>query len=282
MRRTSKIAVAILILLVTRMAAVHRIDEYLQATMVSIEANRIHASMRLIPGVQVASAVIAEIDSNADGLFSEDEERASAQRMLSDLSITIDGKAIRPQLVAFDFPALTQMREGLGEIHIEYAADLPNGGSNRALILANHHMNRISVYLMNVIVPDDPKIRILAQKRNPQQSTYELDYHQTDAVGLASKVPVVRVGIWLNGVQFSRLFGLGMRHIAEGTDHLLFLLVLLLPAPLVVMGVEMGIRSELAPERAQNSDSCHCLHHRPLHHAGAGGVGRCPCPQPAG
>ena len=27
---------------------------------------------------------------------------------------------------------------------------------------------------------------------------------------------------------------LGMRHIAEGTDHLLFLLVLLLPAPLLV------------------------------------------------
>ncbi|HEX4460448.1 MAG TPA: HupE/UreJ family protein [Polyangia bacterium] len=30
------------------------------------------------------------------------------------------------------------------------------------------------------------------------------------------------------------MFRLGMRHIAEGTDHLLFLLVLLLPAPLVV------------------------------------------------
>jgi hypothetical protein len=29
---------------------------------------------------------------------------------------------------------------------------------------------------------------------------------------------------------------LGMQHIAEGTDHLLFLLVLLLPAPLVVNG----------------------------------------------
>lgn len=30
-------------------------------------------------------------------------------------------------------------------------------------------------------------------------------------------------------------FGLGLRHIAEGTDHLLFLLVLLLPAPLVAV-----------------------------------------------
>jgi hypothetical protein len=35
---------------------------------------------------------------------------------------------------------------------------------------------------------------------------------------------------------FGSIFHLGMRHIAEGTDHLLFLLALLLPAPLVVFG----------------------------------------------
>jgi hypothetical protein len=38
-------------------------------------------------------------------------------------------------------------------------------------------------------------------------------------------------GSWFAG--FQSIFGLGMRHIAEGTDHLLFLLVLLLPAPLL-------------------------------------------------
>jgi hypothetical protein len=42
-----------------------------------------------------------------------------------------------------------------------------------------------------------------------------------------------RRGNWWNG--FASVFRLGMRHIAEGTDHLLFLLVLLLPAPLLVM-----------------------------------------------
>ena len=40
-------------------------------------------------------------------------------------------------------------------------------------------------------------------------------------------------GSWWNG--FGSVFQLGMRHIAEGTDHLLFLLVLLLPAPLVAV-----------------------------------------------
>jgi len=38
-------------------------------------------------------------------------------------------------------------------------------------------------------------------------------------------------GSWWSGVQ--KLFRLGISHIAHGTDHLLFLLVLLLPAPLI-------------------------------------------------
>jgi hypothetical protein len=41
-----------------------------------------------------------------------------------------------------------------------------------------------------------------------------------------------RNGSWFHG--FGSVFQLGMRHIADGTDHLLFLLVLLLPAPLLV------------------------------------------------
>jgi hypothetical protein len=48
--------------------------------------------------------------------------------------------------------------------------------------------------------------------------------------------PAVRIdrreGNWWRG--FGSVFQLGMRHIAEGTDHLLFLLVLLFPAPLLV------------------------------------------------
>jgi hypothetical protein len=41
-------------------------------------------------------------------------------------------------------------------------------------------------------------------------------------------------GSWLQG--FAAMFRLGARHIAEGTDHLLFLLALILPAPLVAAG----------------------------------------------
>jgi hypothetical protein len=45
-------------------------------------------------------------------------------------------------------------------------------------------------------------------------------------------------GSWFRG--FAAMFRLGARHIAEGTDHLLFLLALILPAPLVAAGWRWG------------------------------------------
>jgi hypothetical protein len=45
-------------------------------------------------------------------------------------------------------------------------------------------------------------------------------------------------GSWFRG--FAAMFRLGTRHIAEGTDHLLFLLALILPAPLVAAGGRWG------------------------------------------
>ena len=45
-------------------------------------------------------------------------------------------------------------------------------------------------------------------------------------------------GSWFQG--FAAMFRLGARHIAEGTDHLLFLLALILPAPLVAANGKWG------------------------------------------
>ena len=50
-------------------------------------------------------------------------------------------------------------------------------------------------------------------------------------------------GSWLRG--FATTAGLGMKHVGEGADHLLFLLMLLVPAPLVAAGG--GWRTAAAP-----------------------------------
>ncbi len=57
-----------------------------------------------------------------------------------------------------------------------------------------------------------------------------------------NKIPVFQVSlrqgsIWIG---FKSMVLLGIRHIAEGTDHILFLLVLLLPVPLIVSNKKWG------------------------------------------
>ena len=79
---TKLVAAAALVLFLGAPASAHRLDEYLQATIISVEKDHVQAFMRLIPGVAASSVVIASIDSNGDGVISEAEQRAYAERVL--------------------------------------------------------------------------------------------------------------------------------------------------------------------------------------------------------
>ena len=225
----------------------HRLNEYLQATMFSVEKDRLHSSMRLVPGVAVSSRVLASIDLNHDGLISPDEQQAYSQSVLRDLSLSLDGHLLTPRLVSLKFPAVEEIKEGLGEINIEFIANLPRGGPNRKLVFENHHQKPISAYLVNCLVPGDHAIQIIDQNRNENQSFYSLNYRQ----GSGSSPEPLSGGHALFSAfgMMGSLFRLGMRHIAEGTDHLLFLLVLLLPALLIALrsrwGAFAGIRESV-------------------------------------
>jgi hypothetical protein len=172
---------ALILLLAPAPAPAHRLDEYLQATMISIGTDRLEAEITLTPGVAVFPMLIADIDRDADGVVSEAEQRAYGRKVLRDLLFTIDGRRLRPQLRSMQFPSLDEMREGRGGIRIELTADLPRGGAGRKLVFENHHRSGIGAYLVNCLVPRDPDIRIVAQNRNYSQSVYQLDYVQTAA-----------------------------------------------------------------------------------------------------
>lgn len=166
------------VLLASATASAHRLDEYLQATLISVEKDRVQAQIRLVPGVAVLPMVLASIDSNADGVISASEQQAYAQRVLRDLSFTIDGEHLKPQLISVKFPPIEDIKEGLGEIQLEVTADLSPNGHNRKLIFENHHQTRIAAYLVNALVPRDPDIHLLTQNRNYDQSFYRLEYVQ--------------------------------------------------------------------------------------------------------
>jgi hypothetical protein len=160
-------------------ASAHRIDEYLQATILSLQEDRIQALMRLVPGTLVADTVIAKIDSDHDGAFSDTEQQAYARRVLGDLSIGLNAGSVNAVLVSWSFPSPAEMRGGTGEIKIQYEVHLPDAGTDRVLMVTNHHMAGMSVYLINTVIPQDSHLHVVAQQRNERQSRYELDYQQT-------------------------------------------------------------------------------------------------------
>src|SRR5262249_22628388 len=69
----------------------HRLDEYLQGTIITVERNTLKAALTLTPGVAVFPLLMPEIDTDADGVISAREQRAYADRVLQDLALKIDG-----------------------------------------------------------------------------------------------------------------------------------------------------------------------------------------------
>src|SRR5689334_21142772 len=134
MRTRLSIAALLLPVLIVAPASAHRLDEYLQAALVSLEKDHIDVSMRLAPGAAVASSVISSIDTNGDGFLSVAEQRAYAEHVIVDLSLTADGKRLTPRLVTTEFPPIAEMRDGTGEIRIQFTAGLPQGPTNRTLL----------------------------------------------------------------------------------------------------------------------------------------------------
>jgi len=202
MKHLLAIAAAILLSLPATTSA-HRLDEYLQATLLSVDSERVEASVRLVPGVAVSSAVIANIDANGDGGFSEAEEQAYTLRVSRDLSLSVDNQPLALRLVSASFPAPSEMKQGLGEIDLELAADLPGGGANRHLHFENHFQSNSAVYLVNCLVPRDRNIRIGAQSRNQNQSSYQLDFVRANAV--AKNAPmrgVSGLARWIGAIVF--------------------------------------------------------------------------------
>jgi hypothetical protein len=127
------------------------------------------------------------------------ERRAYATRVLDDISLSIDGHPLTPHLVSMQFPTIAEMKEGRGQIQIDFDADLPFGAPTRKLKLENRHQSRISAYQVNSLVPRDPGIQILAQNRNYTQSIYEMEFATERARPKIAGSPLGAIALLLAG-----------------------------------------------------------------------------------
>ncbi len=243
----ARVVVAIAALVVAGGASAHRLDDVLQATMLTIGADRIDATIRPVPGQAVASSAIGDIDADGDGAFSPDEQRAFAVRVVDDVAVAIDGRAMQPTASRWTFPPAAAMRDGTGEIVVEWTVAMPAGTGDRAVVVTNRHRRDGVVYLANTLVPNDPDVRVVGERRDARQSRYEVDVRR-GFVPAANRASRDVADAPFDPRPWFDLVRLGMRHIGQGADHLLFLTTLLLVAPLRANGGRWA--ATVGPKRA--------------------------------
>jgi len=166
-----------LLLVLATDAFAHRLDEYLQATRVSVATNRIDLSIDLTPGMALANQVLAAIDKDRDGRVAENEAAAYAESVLKDIRLGLDEKVLALRLVDTSFPSLDEVKGGLGVIRVKATSPVELlAAGKHTLTLTNTHLPAISVYLVNALVPKDHAIKITNQTRDELQKNCRLEF----------------------------------------------------------------------------------------------------------
>jgi hypothetical protein len=163
---------ALIALSLTSVAAAHRLDEYLQATLIGVTQDGIDVEIRLTPGVAMLSAWMAAIDQDRDGRISPEEERAYVSRVIHEVELRVDGAPAPLSLIESSFPTLEAMREGLGTIGIRLRA-VRRGHELR---FENRHLPQVSAYLVNCLAVPSGDLVVGRQTRDEAQRSIEFEY----------------------------------------------------------------------------------------------------------
>ena len=192
---------AAILMLLCGAASAHRLDEFLQASLISIAGDRITVELNLTPGVSLFADVSRWMDQDQDGRLSEQEQELYAQRVTRDVALAVDHQTVSLALLERQFPSMDAMREGLGTIRLRLRAEIATqaAGSHR-LQFQNRHQPAPSVYLANALAPLHG-IEIQSQNRDPQQTTIAIDYRVTGLENL----PAASGGGWLQAAGLGAL-----------------------------------------------------------------------------
>ena len=159
-------------------AEAHRLDEYLQATRLSVARERIDLELDLTAGADVASAVFASIDTNHDGRISPTEGEVYAKLVLTSIVCSADGQPLPLTLADRRFPELDEMKLGTGVIRLRGSATLPAPAATgrHHIYYRNGHKPEIGAYLVNALIPTDNRIAIGQQQRDYAQHELLIEY----------------------------------------------------------------------------------------------------------
>jgi hypothetical protein len=208
MPRKTLIVVIALVIASTPVGA-HRLDEYLQATRIGVDLDRVNLEIDLTPGVSIASQVKGWIDTNGDGQLSRPEALGYASQVLNALELSVDRQRVPLTLADIKMPEPADMTVGTGTIRLRASAPIPSGtGGRHQLTLVNTHRRELSVYLSNALVPSDSRIQIVTQQRDRNQHSLTIGY-DIETTGALRRISWVTGALTLLGMAAVVRGGLG-------------------------------------------------------------------------
>jgi len=163
---------ALLALSLAGPGSTHRLDEYLQATLIGVTRDGIDVEIHLTPGVAVLPALLPVIDQDGDGRISPEEERYYVARVAREVELRVDGVRAPLTFIESSFPALESMREGLGTIGIK----LRTARTGHELRFENRHLPQVSVYLVNCLSAPSEGLVVGRQQRDEAQRSIAFEY----------------------------------------------------------------------------------------------------------
>jgi hypothetical protein len=86
--------------------------------------------------------------------------------------LEVDGRREPLRLIESHFPSLEAMREGLGTIRLNLRADR----AGHELRFENHHLLRVSVYLVNCLASQDTRLLVGKPERDEAQRSIRFAY----------------------------------------------------------------------------------------------------------
>ncbi len=170
------------------LAVAHPLDEFYQVTYITVAPQRLTFKIELYPGVLVAPQLLLSLDPNRDDQISDSEAETYVQQFINDLTVEVDNQTPSLAAVNLDFPAVLEIRAGQAIIRFDLVVDLPTDSpGDHHLFYQNNYRPGTSVYVINMLVDPPDAVRIVAQERDVQQTSLDLQYRVNSAASLDAR-----------------------------------------------------------------------------------------------
>ena len=189
----------------------HRLEGLVQASLVEVLPSQVGVEVTLVPGIDIAPKVIALLDVNGDGVFSDAESTAWSALLMAAQTVTVDGQSLPLTLQSVRTSPLAEMTGGHGEIVVHFTAGLGTPACGpRTIVCTNRYEPIPCTYQTNGLVPKAPSVRIGSHRRDERQQQLTLAANFTDlalpATHTANIVPQNRSAVtllWLIGLSIA-------------------------------------------------------------------------------